>query len=294
MIVENLDTEVRLDKYLACQTKYSRAYISKLIKNGLVTVNNKSVKEAFKVKNNDLINIIEDDTPKENVFAAENIPLNIVYEDDYLMVINKESGLVVHPGNGNKNHTLVNALMYYTKDLSSVGGQERAGIVHRLDKDTSGLMLVAKTNETHHLLSDMFQTHEIKREYIALLNGVFPAKKAKIDIPLERSKKDFRKMAASVTGKKAVTNLEVIKYYDKYTLVSLNLETGRTHQIRAQLAYLGYPIYNDPVYSKNVCTSFGQFLHSRSITFIHPITKEILHFECSLPTEFQDFLDTLA
>lgn len=286
------ENNIRIDKYLSLNTDYSRSSISKLINDGLIKVNNKVIKDSYKIKNNDVI-LIEEDKIIKPSFTKENIPLDILYEDDYLMVINKPSGLVVHPGSGVENHTLVNALMYHTDNLSDIEGPYRKGIVHRLDKDTSGLMIVAKTNETHELLNGYFSTHNIKREYIALINGIFPNKKAKIDIPIKRSNKDFRKMEANFDGKKAITNLEVIKYYDKYTLVKLNLETGRTHQIRAQLAYLGYPVFNDPIYSKDKCTSFGQFLHSHSLTFIHPITKKELHFEIPLPIEFQNFLDNL-
>ena len=209
------------------------------------------------------------------------------------MVINKPSGLVVHPGNGNTDNTLVNGLMYYTNELSDLGGNERVGIVHRLDKDTSGLMLVAKTNKVHELLSDDFKNKRVYREYYALLIGKFPSDTAYIDAPIGRSKTNFNKMEVRSDGKVAKTNLKVIKRYKDYTLVSLVLETGRTHQIRVHMKYIGYPIYNDPVYVNKEATSFGQFLHSKVIRFIHPISKETLEFTSDLPKEFQTFIDKL-
>jgi 23S rRNA pseudouridine1911/1915/1917 synthase len=286
------DNDIRIDKYISDNSEFSREYVNKLISNGFVLVNNKSIKPSYKVKSGDIIDI-HDGLKKEIINAKENIKLDIVYEDDYLMVINKPSGLVVHPGNGNAEHTLVNALLYYTDDLSDSSGVDRAGIVHRLDKDTSGLMLVAKTNKAHELLADDFKNKRIKREYLALVNGVFPSATAKIDAPIGRSKKDFRMMEVTASGKKAVTNVRVEKHYKKYTLLRLSLETGRTHQIRCHLAYIGYPVYNDPVYSKNSNSEFGQFLHSTSIDFVHPITKKHLHFECDVPQEFKDMLNTL-
>lgn len=279
------ESDIRIDKYLSEHTEYSREYITKLINEGYILVNNKKVKSSYKVKLDDDI-LLEDGLKKEITNEAEDIHLDIVYEDDYLMVINKPSGLVVHPGNGNAAHTLVNALLYHTEDLSDTQGADRAGIVHRLDKDTSGLMLVAKTNKVHELLADDFKNKRIKREYLALIHGVFPSATAKIDAPIGRSKKDFRMMEVIPQGKNAVTNLKVEKHYKRFTLVRLSLETGRTHQIRCHLAYIGYPVYNDPVYSKDKATEFGQFLHSTSIDFIHPITNKHLHFEADLPKEF--------
>ena len=208
------------------------------------------------------------------------------------MVINKDSGVVVHPGAGNNNNTLVNGLLYYNKTLSR-GEEFRPGVVHRLDKDTSGLMIIAKDDKAHELLADDFKNKRIHREYIALLDGVFPQEKAVIDAPIGRSKQYFDKMEVCKDGKKAITNLEVLKKYKDYTLVKLVLETGRTHQIRVHLAYIGYPVHNDPVYSNKSCTDFGQFLHSAYLKFKHPITGEILEFSSKLPEEFQSFIDNL-
>lgn len=283
----------RIDKFLASYTDYSRELISKMIKSGFIKVNNEVVKPSYKVLIDDEVDI-DESFKVETDIEAEDIDFKILYEDDYLMVIDKPSGLVVHPGNGNKNHTLVNALMYHNKNLSDVGGDERPGIVHRIDKDTSGIMLVAKTNKCHELLSDDFKNKRVKRTYLALIKGVFPHQSATIDAPIGRDKNNRLKMCVTAeNSKNAVTHLKVIKRYKKYTLVSLVLDTGRTHQIRVHMAYIGYPVYNDPVYSGSDATSFGQFLHSSEVDFIHPITKEHLHFSTPLPYEFQAFIDNL-
>ena len=261
------EENVRIDKYLASKTDYSRETITKMLAEEYILVNGKSIKASYKVKVGDVI-LIKDGFVKEMSLEATKMDIDIVYEDEYLMVINKNSGVVVHPGAGNSNDTLVNGLLYYNKTLSK-GEEFRPGIVHRLDKDTSGLMIVAKDDKAHELLADDFKNKRIHREYIALLDGVFPQKKAIIDAPIGRSKQYFDKMEVCKDGKKAITNLEVIKKYKDYTLVKLVLETGRTHQIRVHLAYIGYPVHNDPVYSNKVCTDFGQFLHSAYLKFNH-------------------------
>lgn len=285
------EENVRIDKYLASKTDYSRETITKMLAEEYILVNGKSIKASYKVKDGDVI-LIKDGFVKEMTLEATKMDIDIVYEDEYLMVINKDSGVVVHPGAGNSNDTLVNGLLYYNKTLSK-GEEFRPGIVHRLDKDTSGLMIVAKDDKAHELLADDFKNKRIHREYIALLDGVFPQKKAIIDAPIGRSKQYFDKMEVCKDGKKAITNLEVIKKYKDYTLVKLVLETGRTHQIRVHLAYIGYPVHNDPVYSNKVCTDFGQFLHSAYLKFKHPITGEVLEFNSKLPEEFQTFIDNL-
>lgn len=287
------DREVRIDKYLANNTDYSREHLLKMIKSGYVKVNGKIEKPSYKVNLNDEIEL--DDSFKETSdIKPEDVKFETIYEDDDLMIINKPSGLVVHPGSGNFDHTLVNGLMMHNKNLSDINGEERPGIVHRIDKDTSGLMVVAKTNKCHELLTEYFKNHEVKRTYIALIKGVFPHDTATIDAPIGRDKTNRLKMAVTAeNSKSAITHLKVLKRYEKYTLVSLNLETGRTHQIRVHMAYIGYPIYNDPVYTSKEATDFGQFLHSSEIDFIHPITKKHLHFKCDLPKEFQDFIDNL-
>ena len=284
---------IRLDKYLADNTDYSREHILKMIKSDFIKVNNKIEKPSYKVEANDEIDIDESFKETSDI-KPEDIEFEIVYEDNDLMIINKPSGLVVHPGSGNWEHTLVNGLMMHNKNLSDLSGEERPGIVHRIDKDTSGLMVVAKTNKCHELLTEYFKEHKVKRTYIALIKGVFPHDTATIDAPIGRDKTNRLKMAVTAeNSKNAVTHLKVLKRYEKYTLVSLNLETGRTHQIRVHMAYIGYPIYNDPIYRSKEATPFGQFLHSSEIDFIHPITAEHLHFKCDLPKEFQDFIDNL-
>ncbi len=289
-IVVNEDN-IRIDKYLSENTEYSRSYIEKLINNQCVLVDGKKVKASYKVCNQNEIEI-NDTLKKDSNIKPLKMDINIVYEDSDLMIINKPSGLVVHPGAGNHDNTLVNGLLNYTNNLSSID-EIRPGIVHRLDKDTSGLMVVAKNNNAHELLSQMFKNHEVKRTYYALVCGVVPYNKGTIDVPLKKDEKHFDKISASEDGKKAITHFKVLKRYKDYTLLSLNLETGRTHQIRAHMSYMGYPIYNDPVYNNKKATEFGQFLHSKEIDFIHPITKEKLHYECELPKEFKEFIDNL-
>lgn len=283
--------EERIDKYLAEELGISRSTVKKMIDEGFVLVNGKKVKASLILSEADEL-FVKDGFIKEASFEAEDIPINIVYEDDDLLVINKKSGMVVHPGNGNTSGTLVNALMHYTKNLSNKEAF-RPGIVHRIDKDTSGLMLVAKNDKAHDILAEGFKNKTIKREYIALVCGVIGEDSGVIDAPIGRDAKDRKKMCvASENSKKAVTHFKVLKRYEHYTLLRLILDTGRTHQIRVHMKYIGHPVYNDPVYGK-AYNDFGQFLHSASIDFEQPTTHEHLHFECDLPKEFQDFLDTL-
>lgn len=290
MEVEVLKEE-RIDKYLAEELGISRSTVKKMIDEGFVLVNGKEVKASLILSEADEL-FVKDGFIKEASFEAEDIPINIVYEDDDLLVINKKSGMVVHPGNGNTSGTLVNALMHYTKNLSKKEAF-RPGIVHRIDKDTSGLMLVAKNDKAHDILAEGFKNKTIKREYIALVCGVIGEDSGVIDAPIGRDAKDRKKMCVtSENSKKAVTHFKVLKRYEDYTLLRLILDTGRTHQIRVHMKYIGHPVYNDPVYGK-AYNDFGQFLHSASIDFEQPTTHEHLHFECDLPKEFQDFLDTL-
>lgn len=285
---------IRLDKYLASTTEYSRSLIEKMLDEGFILVNGEKQKASYKVKVDDEIEIKEGFVQETDV-VPRKMDIDIIYEDEDIMVINKPSGLVVHPGSGNYDNTLVNGLLHYTNNLSDVNGENRPGIVHRIDKDTSGLLLVAKNNKSHAILTEYFKNHEnIKREYIALLCGNFPHETATIDAPIGRDPKDRKKMAVQAdNSKEAITNLKVLKRYNGYTLVSCILKTGRTHQIRVHMKYIGYPIYNDPVYNTKKATEFGQFLHSYKMDFIHPITKKEMHFEAPLPKEFQDFIDSL-
>lgn len=292
LVVKALEKKERLDKYLSDNTELSRSLIAKMIKDEFILVNNKKTKNSYEIKENDQITI-KDGYIKETTLEPMNFDLDIVYEDDYLMIINKLSGLVVHPGNGNSNNTLVNALIYHEKVLSS-NDISRPGIVHRLDKDTSGLMVVAKTNKAHELLAEMFKNKEIKREYIALLDGAFPHNEAMIDAPIGRDTNNRELMVVKKSNaKKAITHLKVIKKYDNYTLVSLLLDTGRTHQIRVHMKYIGYPVHNDPVYNTKTSDNFGQFLHSAKISFVHPITHKNINISIELPQEFQNFIDDL-
>lgn len=292
MIVDIND--VRIDKYIADNTDYSRNLILNLIKNGDILVNDSKIKPSYKVKQGDKITINNVKIDTEDI-TPWDYPLDIVFEDDDIIIINKPSGMVVHPGNGNKDHTLVNALKSYTDKLSDINGVERLGIVHRIDKDTSGLIMIAKTNKAHEILGEYFKEHSIKREYIALLCGVFPHDTATIDAPIGRDEKNRLRMTVTPNNsKKAITHLEVLKRYKAgYTLVKARLETGRTHQIRVHTKYIGYPVYNDPVYSNKSTGDFGQFLHSYSMEFIHPITKEKMYFKRDVPKYFKDFLDKL-
>jgi len=290
--VENSNNE-RLDKYLSNNTELSRTLISKMIDEEYILVNNKKTKNNYKVKDNDLITI--DESFKQEIdIVPEEINLDIVYEDEDIIIINKPSGMVVHPGNGNYSGTLVNGLMYYTNNLSDMNGEIRPGIVHRIDKDTSGLIIVAKNNKTHEILSEYFQNKTIIRKYIALIKGELSTNTATIDAPIGRSETDRKKMAVTANNSKnAVTHLEVLKRYKGYTLVKLKLDTGRTHQIRVHMSYIGHPVYNDPVYTNDKCSDFGQFLHSYSMDFIHPTKNIEMHFEVELPDYFKTHLECL-
>ena len=290
-VEENL--EERLDKYLINELDESRTTIAKLIDNEFILVNDKKTSAHYKCRKGDIITVF-DGYNEDIEITPENIPIDIVYEDDDIIIVNKASGMVVHPGNGNQSGTLVNALMYHTNNLSDINGEVRPGIVHRIDKDTSGLIVVAKNNKAHQILSDMLSRHEIKRDYIAIVKGEFTSDTATIDAPIGRDKNNRKKMAVTADNSKdAITHVKVLKKYKGYTLVKCSLETGRTHQIRVHLSYIGFPIVNDPVYTNDTCTSFGQYLHSTSIDFNHPITGEHLHFEVDPPKEFEEFLSKL-
>ena len=290
LIMENSD--IRIDKELSNRNILSRSEIERLIKEGNILVNGKIVKPSYKVKVNDVIDINYEE--KKLDIKPVDMKLNIVYEDDDIMVIDKPTGLVVHPGSGNTDNTLVNGLINYTNNLSDTNGVNRLGIVHRIDKDTSGLLLVAKNNKAHQILAEKFKNKEIKREYIALLCGVFKHDEATIDAPIGRDKLDRKKMTVTdKNSKRAVSHMKVLKRYKNYTLVKFRLETGRTHQIRVHAKYIGYPIFNDPVYNKEVIKGIGQFLHSYKMSFEHPIIKKELSFVSKLPDYFQNYLDEL-
>lgn len=296
-IIVNKDAEGnRLDAYIASlDLELSRTRVKKLIEDGKVLVNNKSEKESYKVKENDNIKI-EIEPPKESKLEAENIPLDIIYEDNDIIVINKAKGMVVHPGNGNTSGTLVNAVLAHCKNsLSGIGGELRPGIVHRIDKDTSGLIIVAKNDKAHLNISEQIKNHEVTKIYTALVRGNIPENEATIDMPIARSKTDRKKMAVDEKGKNAVTHIKVVERFGKYTLLKVKIDTGRTHQIRVHLSKIGYPIVGDEVYSKgkNEFGVSGQMLHSTILEFKHPISGKEMHLEAPLPKYFSEILDKL-
>ncbi|MCR5186399.1 MAG: RluA family pseudouridine synthase [Clostridia bacterium] len=287
---------IRIDKALSeLNTDISRAMVQRLIYEGKVHVNGKAIKASYKLQRGDRISV-EIDAPKEVDLVAQDIPLDIVYEDDDILVINKQKGLVVHPGNGNPDGTLVNAILNYCKDsLSGIGGEIRPGIVHRIDKDTSGLLIVAKNDKSHVNLSEQIKNHEVKKTYIALVRGNTKENQATIDMPIARSTKDRTKMAVSKNGKNAVTHFKVLERFNGYTLLEVNIETGRTHQIRVHLAQIGYPIVGDNVYSngKNPFGVEGQMLHSYKLRFKHPISGKDMELEAPLPKYFNEVLSNI-
>lgn len=286
MIVVEETEKKRIDLYLSEKLELSRSKIQKLIKDNLVTVNEKIVNGSYQVKQNDEIEI-NDDLNYEINIEPENIDIDIVYEDDDILVINKKSGMVVHPAPGHYTSTLVNALLYRF-NLTS-GESHRPGIVHRLDKDTSGLMLVAKNEWTHEKLSEMISKKEVERKYLAIVDGVIKHETGTIDAPIGRDTNDRQKMKVTdQNAKEAITHFRVLERFNNNTLIECILETGRTHQIRVHLAYIGYPVNNDPTYGKGKTTDFGQMLHSKSIKFKHPRTGKELFFEIEPPQEFKD------
>lgn len=295
-IVEKEEKGKRLDSYIANKSeKITRTFAEKLIKNGEILVNNKKQKVAYKINEGDIITI-EKQEAKDIKLKAQNIPVDIIYEDDDIIVVNKPKGMVVHPANGNPDGTLVNAIMAICKDsLSGIGGEIRPGIVHRLDKDTSGLLIIAKNDEAHVNVSEQIKNHEVKKTYIALVRGIIKENEATIDMPIGRSTSDRKKMAVNKKGKNAITHIKVLKRYDKYTLVEVNIETGRTHQIRVHLSYIGYPIIGDATYSngKNEFNVQGQCLHAKKLEFVHPITGKKMELEAPLPQYFQEIINTL-
>lgn len=283
----------RLDKVCSeIFSDYSRSQIKQLLDGGNITVNGKTEKAKYKVKSGDVIRLEEPET-KTLELRPENIPLDIVYEDDDVIVINKPQGMVVHPAPGHDEHTLVNALLYHCP-LSTINGTFRPGIVHRIDKDTSGLLMVAKNDKAHRSLAKQLKDKTNIREYVALVHGRIAEDEGTINAPIGRSLKDRKKQAVVKDGRNAVTRFEVLKRYRDYTFVKCILETGRTHQIRVHMKYIGHPLVGDPLYGpKKTIKGNGQFLHAGKLGFVHPTTGKLLIFEAPLPKIFQECLEKL-
>ena len=295
-IVKNEDKGKRLDRYVTEQNaEITRTAVQRLIDEKNILVNGKEQKVSYKINENDVVEV-EIPEPKKIEIKAEDIPIEVIYEDSDIIVVNKPKGMVVHPGNGNLDGTLVNAIMAKCGDsLSGIGGEIRPGIVHRIDKDTSGLLIVAKNDKAHVNLSEQIKAHKVKKTYIALVRGVVRENEATIDMPIGRSKTDRKKMAVCKDGKNAVTHIKVLKRWEHYTLLQVNIETGRTHQIRVHLSYIGYPIIGDYTYSngKNEFGVVGQCLHAQKLEFKHPITNKIMELEAPLPEYFQEIIQKL-
>ena len=293
--VDEKSEGTRIDKYLSDMLEEkSRSFIQELIKKEKVVVNNKIPKSNYKVKAFDNIEL---EVPEPEILKvdAEDIPLNILYEDNDVIVVNKEQGMVVHPAPGNYNGTLVNALLFHCKDLSGINGIIRPGIVHRIDKDTSGILVVAKNDEAHNKLSEQLKNHSMKREYYALIEGRLKNDSGTINKPIGRNKKDRLKMGIVEDGKLAVTHYEVLERYNGYTLIKCILETGRTLQIRVHMSSIGFPLVGDPLYGfkRQKFKLDGQMLHAKTLGFIHPETNEYMEFNSELPKYFINIIDKL-
>ena len=279
--------DIRLDNFLTEVMEVSRSQVTKMIKAKEVLVNGKNVKPGFMLKENDtvIVNHVDEDGIK-----PKKMDLDIVYEDDDVIVVNKANGVVVHPGAGNHSGTLVNGLLYHTK-LSDINGEVRPGIVHRIDAYTTGLLMIAKNNRAHEILAEELAEKKTYRKYVALVWGVIESDSGEIDAPIGRSKNDRKKMAIRADGKEAITHFKVLKRYEKATLIELRLETGRTHQIRVHMNYIGHPVVNDPVYgNRKLFDETGQCLHAKELGFVHPTTGEYMQFDSELPECFINIL----
>ncbi|WP_010243185.1 RluA family pseudouridine synthase [Acetivibrio cellulolyticus] len=291
------ESGVRIDAWISSRLKeYSRSYIQKLLNDGHVLVNGSLVKSNYKIKSSDEITV-QIPEPEVLDIVPENIEIPVLYEDEHVLVVNKPKGMVVHPAAGNYSGTLVNALMDYCGDsLSSINGVIRPGIVHRIDKDTSGVLVVAKSNEAHEKLSLKLKDHDINRVYVALVHGIIREESGKIDAPIGRHPVDRKKMAVNTNnGRRAVTYFKVLERFKDATLVEVKLETGRTHQIRVHMSYIGYPIIGDTVYGKkkDKYDIGGQALHAKTLGFVHPVKNEYMEFEAELPEYFKKLLEEL-
>lgn len=292
IIVENLENSIRIDNYLSDNYHYSRTKIQKMCTNGYILLNGKNVKNSQKIKNGDIINLQE---MEEEQFDLEPLDMNldIVYEDDDVIVLNKANGVIVHPSISNNKSTLVNGLLFHSKELSDLNGEFRPGIVHRIDSYTTGLIMIAKNNNAHEFLSKQLEDKTTHRKYIALVWGNIKHDTGTIDAPIGRSIKERMKMdVTNINSKHAVTHFKVLERYENATLIECMLETGRTHQIRVHMNYINHPIVNDPVYGKRkIINDFGQCLHAKELGFIHPTTKENMLFSSDIPKEMQEIID---
>lgn len=291
-IVIEEEINERIDSYLSKNTDYSRSKIVKMLDAESILVNDRKVKNSYTLKLGDVITI-GDYIEEVMSIEPENIPLDIVYEDEDVMVVNKPNGMVVHPAIGNNHGTLVNALLYHSKSLSDINGEFRPGIVHRIDADTTGLLMVAKNNKAHEILAEELSKKETTRKYVALVWGVIKEDTATIDAPIGRDSSDRKKMAVtSINSKDAVTHLRVLKRFKDATLIELQLETGRTHQIRVHMNYIEHPVVNDPVYGRRkLIDETGQCLHAKTIGFNHPKTNKYMEFTSELPKCFINILN---
>ena len=295
-IVKKEEENTRIDSYLSRKNEdISRVAIQRLIEEEKILVNGKKVKPSYKIEEKDIITL-DEQPPKEISLKAQEIPIEIIYEDKDIIVVNKPKGMVVHPANGNPDGTLVNCLMAICKEsLSGIGGEIRPGIVHRLDKDTSGIIIVAKNDKAHINMSEQIKNHEVQKTYLALVKGIVKENEATINMPIGRSTKDRKKMAVTKNGREAITHFKVLKRYNNYTLLQVQIETGRTHQIRVHLSEIGYPIVGDTTYSngKNKWNIKGQCLHAKSLKFKHPITGKEMFLEARMPSYFEEILKEL-
>ena len=289
MQIKVVENDIRLDNYLTKELDESRSQITKYIKSGNILVNDKKVKTGYMIKKGDIIDI--DYQKEDDNIVPEKMDLDIVYEDDDVIVINKANGIVTHPAPGNYHGTLVNGLLYHT-NLSDLNGEVRPGIVHRIDAYTTGLLMIAKNNKAHEKLSKELHDKKTKRKYVALVWGVIKNDSGTIDAPIGRSLKDRKKMAINPNGKNSITHFKVLKRYKDATLIELTLETGRTHQIRVHMDYIGHPVVNDPVYgNREIIDNSGQMLHAKTLGFTHPVTGKYMEFDSELPDSFKNILD---
>ena len=294
IIINNSENNKRIDLYLIDKIDMSRSKIQDKLKKGEILVNEKQVKSSYILKENDVIGFnIEEEIDTD--IEPENIPLDIVYEDNDVIVVNKKNGMVVHPAPGNNHGTLVNALLYHSKNLSKVNGEFRPGIVHRIDAYTTGLLMVAKNDRAHEILAKQLEEKTTTRKYVALVWGVIEHDTGTIDAPIGRDEKDRKKMAVtSLNSKKAITHFRVLERYKNASLIELQLETGRTHQIRVHMNYIGYPVVNDPVYGRHkLINNDGQCLHAKTLGFVHPTTGKYMEFTSELPDKFINILNII-